>query len=546
MAAIDYQRHRAALRALLSDEPQAPIAALAPGYEGPALWIGPAAGELRMNPAAGVLCEPNGDVQAQVASFASAVAAAQAPRMTTIVVEPVAERSRRFALTGLPQDGGVLVLARETTAETDNIRTLKASREMFRDVALCAGGLGFETDEKGLFRWVGPGKALGFAPETMIGHAASGFLLPQSPDAFDPFAAQEAFDDAPVWAQSLDQGPRALRVSVRPVFDGAGAWRGVRGHARDETMDLRHIRRDRFLQSALEALRTADSPSALIQSLAVAAGEACDAQTVWIFCTPPGPETVCSTGTAPCDLLRAIAGRTIADGVQFPALFTAGDWTGLALSLKSQNETQGAILLALPATSGEVTRDVQEMLRLIAPMASVALAQARLTATANAQAARDALTGLLNQASWREALDARLRDGAAGAVLAVECDRFKAFGDGLGRAASEELLVEIAARLRLVAGSQGICARLDEACFALWCEAADEAAAQTMTDAVVEAFRIASRRMSLALAATPISGLAFAKDANSAETLTQNALQALAQAKRQGRGRGTPPPCSKT
>jgi diguanylate cyclase (GGDEF)-like protein len=546
MAAIDVQRHTAALRALLGEEAQPPRDSLAPGYDGPAVWIGPTPGEVRTNHAAEMLCEPGGGVLAQVSAFAASVAAAQAPRVSTIALEIPGGRARRFALTGLPQEGGVLILARETTAETDNIRVLKASREMFRDVALCAGGLAFETDEKGLFRWVGPGKALGFAPETMVGRAAIDFLLPQSPDAFDPFAARDIIDDAPVWAQSLDQGPRALRVSVRPVFDGAGAWRGVRGLARDETVDLRHARRDRFVQSMLEALRLAQPPEALIQSLTEAAAEACDATVAWVFSTPPGPAYVASTAAAPCDLLRAIAGRTIADGVQFPALFTAADWTGLALSLKSQNETQGALLVALRAPGGEVTRDVQEMLRLIAPMASVALAQARLTARVQSQAAHDALTGLLNPAAWRGELAARFRAGASGAVLAVECERFKAFGDGLGRAASEELLVEIAARLRIVAGSQGLCARLDEACFAVWCETAEVTAAQALTDAVVDAFRIASRRMSLALAATPVTGVAFAKDAESAEALTQNALQALAQSKRQGRGRGSPPPCSRT
>lgn len=545
MAAVHTLRHTAALRALLGMEPEVPVTDPAPGYDGPALWVGPGPGGLRMNAAGSALCDPSGQAETPVTAFAAEVEAAKAPRIGTLCLEATGGRQRRFTVTGLPQFGGVLILARETTAETQNIHALKASREMFRDVALSAGGMAFETDEKGLFRWVGPGKLLGFAPETMIGSAARGYLLPQSPDAFDPFAARERIDDAPVWAQSLDQGPRALRISVRPVFDGVGAWRGVRGLARDETADLRHTRRDRFVQTVVEALRLSASPSSALEALAAAAAEACGADAAWIFSASPGLDCKTSGAAPPCELMRAIAGRAMTEGIQFPMLFSAGDWTGLSIALKSQAEIQGAVLVALPAAGGEVTRDVQEMLRLIAPMASVAVAQARLTLRVQSQSGCDQLTGLLNAAAWREGLAARLAAGATGAVLAIECDRFRAFGDGLGRAASDELLVEIATRIQSLAKPDGLCARLEEACFAIWCENADAACIDRVTDGVVEAFRVASRRMSLALAATPLTGSAFLQDAQSADALTHAALQSLAASKRPGRGRGTMHPCSK-
>jgi GGDEF domain-containing protein len=541
MAAVDYQRHRAALRVLLDCAAEPTETGPAPGYEGPALWFGPMPGQVNANADASALCEPGGAPESSVVAFAAEVAAAQAPRMVTICLEATGQRARHFALTGLPQDGGVLVLARETTKETDHIRALKASREMFRDIALSAGGLAFETDEKGLFRWVGPGRPLGFAPETMIGHPAKDFLLPQSPDAFDPFAARESVDDAPVWTQSLDLGPRALRMSVRPVFDNAGAWRGVRGHAHDETADIRHARRDRFVQSAIEAIRNAQTPALMAQALAAAAEETCQVSAAWIFGVAPCPDCVSSTSAVPCDLVRAIAGRAIAEGAQFPALFSAGEWTGLSIALRAQSQTQGALLVALPAANGEVTRDVQEVLRLIVPMASAAMAQVRLMAMANTHAARDALTGALSPTGWRDALAERLAANPNGAIFAIECDRFKAFGDGLGRAASEELLVEIAAQLNALRGPNGLCARLDEACFSVWYEGDTNGISET----IAGAFRAASRRMSLALAAAPVIGLAQGETGDTADTLTDKALRALAAAKRTGRGRGAPPPCSK-
>src|SRR5512143_3247512 len=64
----------------------------------------------------------------------------------------------------------------------------------------------------------------------------------------------------------------------------------------------------------------------------------------------------------------------------------------------------------------------------------------------------DALTGLPNrrQLVWRaeRALDAALRAGHQVALLMIDIDRFKVINDTLGHAAGDDLLVEVARRLR--------------------------------------------------------------------------------------------------
>jgi GGDEF domain-containing protein len=468
--------------------------------------------------------------------------------MASASIERVGGRFSRYDLTAIPQDGGVLVLARDVTKESGQIATLKASREMFRDVALCAGGFAFETDDKGLFSWVGPGAPLGHASHNMIGRAAQEFILPQSPAAFDPLSTRDIVEDIPVWANSLDQGPRALRMTVRPYFGPNGQWRGVRGHARDETSELRFARRDRFAQAAIEAIRIASGPQALLQAVAVAAAEVCQTRAAWLFGADPAPRCVSTPDAIGCELLNGVAGRILDEGVQYPALFSVPDWTGLGVALKAQGEVQGVLLVALPSVGGEVGRDLQEMLRLIAPHASVAALHARTMARVQIQNVRDPLTGMLTSNGWRERLEAKLNAGAAGHVMAVECDRFKAFGDGLGRAASDELLIEIGHSLSGLSGPGEFCARIGEATFALWIDGEGEAALAARADAVTEAFRIASRRMSLALAASPIvASAAVAKNTLPAHAaaLTAKAVDGLASAKRPARVRGTPP-CSKT
>jgi diguanylate cyclase (GGDEF)-like protein len=540
MAAVDFIRHTAALRAILGVDPGPERDDPAPGYDGPAVWIGPAAPEPLGNPLSADLRGLDGEYAPSIAALASDVVAARGPRAVSVSIESSCGALRHFDLTGVPQGGGVLILARETTADVERRRTTLASRDMFRDIALCAGGFAFEVDGLGLLRWLGPGKTLGYGPETLIGRPARELLLLQSPDAFDPFGAHEPVFDAPIWVQSLDQGPRALRVTVRPIYDASGVWRGVRGHARDETNDIRHARRDRFCQDIIQAMRSAHSPAALIRAIASATAEACGIETAWVFPAAPEEGLELAQQDLPCDMLRQVAARAIHEGIQFPSLFSANDRTGLATALRAQDRSQGALLIAGPPGCESPSRDSLEVLRLITPMAAVALAHARLTVRLVSQASQDTMTGLLNQAGWNQALDAKLLVRRLGAVVMVECDRFRAFGDGLGQAASDELLIEIANRLRGLCAPGDVCARLGEASFAIWLDGADSDSAAKRAEDVAEAFRVASRRMSLALALSPLIGISLSTPSNplSAEEAMSRATQSIAASKRKARGRG--------
>ena len=78
-------------------------------------------------------------------------------------------------------------------------------------------------------------------------------------------------------------------------------------------------------------------------------------------------------------------------------------------------------------------------------------------------AAHDSLTGLLNRASFVEALDKITTRGKAAenaAVLLLDLDRFKAVNDTLGHAAGDQLLKEVASRLSSEIREQDIVARL--------------------------------------------------------------------------------------
>jgi diguanylate cyclase (GGDEF)-like protein len=95
--------------------------------------------------------------------------------------------------------------------------------------------------------------------------------------------------------------------------------------------------------------------------------------------------------------------------------------------------------------------DVLARLRGVGDQATSALQKARLLATVQHQATHDALTGLPNRVLFLDRLEAQLPDARPGAHLGVlfcDLDGFKQVNDTLGHAAGDELLRQVAARLR--------------------------------------------------------------------------------------------------
>jgi diguanylate cyclase (GGDEF)-like protein len=151
------------------------------------------------------------------------------------------------------------------------------------------------------------------------------------------------------------------------------------------------------------------------------------------------------------------------------------------------------------------------------------------------QAFHDILTGLPNRALFTERVESALqRDGTA-AVLFLDLDDFKGINDTLGHAVGDEVLTEVANRVRRSIRSGDIAARLGGDEFAVLLESADERATEAVATALLEAMQ---RPFFLHGRETRVHtsiGIAPALSATTADELLRNADVAMYSAKAAGK-----------
>ncbi|MFN3591920.1 MAG: putative bifunctional diguanylate cyclase/phosphodiesterase, partial [Thermaurantiacus sp.] len=149
----------------------------------------------------------------------------------------------------------------------------------------------------------------------------------------------------------------------------------------------------------------------------------------------------------------------------------------------------------------------------------------------------DALTGLVNRRIINTAIADGIRNPEGVALLFVDLDRFKAVNDSLGHGAGDQLLVEVARRLRDVVGAEGQVGRLGGDEFAVVLRNRDLEAAtalgQRVIDALCAPYAIGDKKAVIGASV----GLAVGPDdGDSVEALMRAADLALYDVKGKGRG----------
>ena len=150
------------------------------------------------------------------------------------------------------------------------------------------------------------------------------------------------------------------------------------------------------------------------------------------------------------------------------------------------------------------------------------------------RAARDPMTGLLNRSAAQEKIVERLKDRTedGGALALVDLDFFKVANDNYGHEFGDEVLKEVARRLRhSVRGTDIVCrAGGDEFMLFLECNKEVEACAKRIFHNLCGPFR--EFEISATIGIAPVKG-----DIRTYESLFRTADAALYAAKREGRRR---------
>jgi diguanylate cyclase (GGDEF)-like protein len=156
-----------------------------------------------------------------------------------------------------------------------------------------------------------------------------------------------------------------------------------------------------------------------------------------------------------------------------------------------------------PNVGADVQQTALDRIGGVSAQAAAALQNARLLSTVRRQALHDSLTGLPNRVMFAQSLDATLRaadDSHTTAVLFCDLDNFKHVNDDLGHGAGDELLRQVAERLRDAVGAGSMIARLGGDEFAVVVDdtengSAAATVARRMVDSLDVPFRIEGREL---------------------------------------------------
>jgi diguanylate cyclase (GGDEF)-like protein len=205
---------------------------------------------------------------------------------------------------------------------------------------------------------------------------------------------------------------------------------------------------------------------------------------------------------------------------------------------------RGSVVATLAVGSRDELREYDprdhQILYAFAELTSLALNHALAVAEATHEALHDRLTGLPNRSLFTDRLEHAITRAEETenlvAVLFCDLDGFKTVNDSLGHAAGDELLAQVAARLRRAMRPVDTVARLGGDEFAVLIEELSDAedaarAAQHILDALAPPFELGRRELFVS------GSIGIATGGADAGSMLRNADLAMYRAKSSGRGR---------
>ena len=365
------------------------------------------------------------------------------------------------------------------------------SRQRWRDLVGLAADLAFETDSDGRLSFLAPDQALGWPATSLLGRRPleEGLLLRTDPN---PFALRVPARDVRAWLCRMDGEAACLSFTVAPLFGRDGGFMGLRGVARDITVEVGEaeaqagaLRRALAVQALVRRVREAVLAPRMLPALLdlLPAAVGC-AGAALVNLGPDGwplpcPEAEASSGQRPPLLAEttATAARrsqpAFARGVggEPVALVPQPDRAGLAAAGDAPGPCQ-ALLVWRTAGARPFDADERHLLEALSDLLGVVLGNQRLLNEMERQARTEGLTGLLNRRAFLDELRRRLgrlrHEGRGGALLFLDVDNLKPVNDRFGHETGDALLIAVGGLLRRATRATDLAARLGGDEFALW------------------------------------------------------------------------------
>jgi diguanylate cyclase (GGDEF)-like protein len=255
-----------------------------------------------------------------------------------------------------------------------------------------------------------------------------------------------------------------------------------------------------------------------------------DSQPQWI--PGPGDARICHRDTADQDELRLL-NQLLANHI-------------LVYTLTVNDEVSGLLIMADQGQNeSPFTQDNRRLFELLGQQVAIGVENSQLERSLGVlsrleeelrhQANHDALTGLANRTKLNEVL--KLSTGSDRAVLLIDLDDFKIINDSLGHKAGDDVLIEVANRLRNAVREDDLVARLggDEFAIVLSNGASRERAlevAERISTTMAPLMDINGRQVHMHASV----GVAAAAAGVTMEELLRSADVAMYQAKNAGKG----------
>jgi diguanylate cyclase (GGDEF)-like protein len=199
-----------------------------------------------------------------------------------------------------------------------------------------------------------------------------------------------------------------------------------------------------------------------------------------------------------------------------------------------------AVLFAARERPRPFTRDVRDAMNIFANQLGVAIANADLCRALRSAATHDSLTGLANRVLVRQRLDDALGRDAPGHVGLLFCDLdgFKAVNDRLGHETGDDLLQQVAERLRHSVRPRDLLARFGGDEFVIVIDGVDDLAEVTkmgwrVARALEDPFPLSGERVRVSAS---VGGVLGVRGRTTASAMLRDADAAMYAAKEQGPG----------